>query len=203
MPILSVLADTRSSHRWLRLPLADLTIHAGNFTRLGTIDEALDFMDWLAARPGAKVVVAGTLDVAARERREELDAECRRRGIVLLSSERASVAGLRVWGGGSPPRVLEAGIDVLVTHEAPFGIGDRKPFGRSFGSHAVLDAAFRTRPRVHVFCGSTYEGGRHDRTGVATVFLNAAISPLTSLLRRPLTHLVAGAVATTAPTAGV
>lgn len=190
MTKLCVLADTRSYHEWLRPPRAAITIHAGNFTGSGSIDEHVAFAEWFGKLPGMKVAVAGSLDTAARTRTAEVEAELAKRGIVLLSSARATVAGLRVWGGTAAPPRDESKIDVLVTHEAPYGVGDRQPFSTPTGSHAVLDAMYRIRPRVHVFCGTTYEAGRHDRPDTATVLLNAAIAPLACLLRRPLVHVL-------------
>jgi hypothetical protein len=64
MPKLCVLADTLTYHDFIHVPRAALTVHAGNFTRKGTIDECIAFLGWFGALPGMKVLVAGKRDDA-------------------------------------------------------------------------------------------------------------------------------------------
>jgi 3',5'-cyclic AMP phosphodiesterase CpdA len=65
---------------------------------------------------------------------------------------------------------IPAGIDVLVSHQPPYGYGDllydRDGSVRHLGSHELLAAIDRVRPRL-VICGHFHEGrGRYDCHGV-------------------------------------
>ncbi len=196
MPKLCVLANTKMRHDWLRVPRAVLTVHAGNFSRRGTLRESIGFVEWFGALPGMKVLVAGAADLAARDQRRDFEAACAKNGIVYLAGDRATVAGLRIWGGPGAPPPHRMDLDLLLTHEAPFGIGDRRAFRSPRGSLALLRRVHELRPRAHVFCGSTHEAGRHLRGELeGTVFLNAALAPLRYLLGGPLTHDLRSATA--------
>lgn len=59
-------------------------------------------------------------------------------------------------------KAVPEGIDIFVTHDAPYGYGDRAldhsglHYGH-FGSHAILETVERVKPRV-VVCGHFHEG---------------------------------------------
>lgn len=51
MKILHI-SDTHSHHRQLQdLPAADVIVHSGDFTMVGTEAEVIDFMEWFCALP--------------------------------------------------------------------------------------------------------------------------------------------------------
>ena len=54
------ISDTHNNHRKIKLPPGDLLIHAGDFTKFGKDEHALDFNLWLSEVPFEhKVVVVG------------------------------------------------------------------------------------------------------------------------------------------------
>lgn len=54
------ISDTHGIHRQLKIPNADIFIHAGDFTRFGSKDDVLDFNAWLGTLPHKhKLVVNG------------------------------------------------------------------------------------------------------------------------------------------------
>lgn len=57
---LVMLSDTHNCHRQLQVPNADILIHAGDYTRYGKLEDAVDFNTWLGELPhGIKIVING------------------------------------------------------------------------------------------------------------------------------------------------
>lgn len=52
-----VISDTHNLHEYLTLPPGDVLIHAGDFTRHGTVDEFKDFGGWLQGLPYKHIIV--------------------------------------------------------------------------------------------------------------------------------------------------
>lgn len=65
-PVMKILhiSDTHNHHRQLQdLPAADVIVHSGDFTMVGTEAEVIDFMEWFCALPYKhKVFIAGNHD---------------------------------------------------------------------------------------------------------------------------------------------
>lgn len=61
-----VMSDTHGMHcRMGKLPDADLLIHAGDFSMIGTKEEAIDFLEWFTVLPHKhKVFICGNHDEA-------------------------------------------------------------------------------------------------------------------------------------------
>ena len=57
------ISDTHSQHEKLNVPMGDILIHSGDFSKGGGIVEVKQFLDWFAAQPHKhKVLVAGNHD---------------------------------------------------------------------------------------------------------------------------------------------
>lgn len=84
---------------------------------------------------------------------------------------------------------IPAGIDVLVSHQPPFGHGDRYEDARSrevehLGSRELLTAIERVRPRI-VICGHMHAGqGRFDYDGT-TIYNVSMVNDQYELVRSP------------------
>jgi Icc-related predicted phosphoesterase len=141
------------------------------------------FADWLAAVPAKQVVgVAGNHDLIFEIAPERVPNVLRERWTYLQDSE-AQVEGLRVYGSPWQPVffnwafnltepelaekwvMIPAGIDVLLLHGPPRGIGDRNDRGQHTGSPSLLERIDAVRPKLVVF-GHIHEGrGRWERNG--------------------------------------
>ena len=63
--------------------------------------------------------------------------------------------------------------DIIISHGPPFGYGDRTIDGRYVGSHALVDAIDRIKPR-YVITGHIHEAyGSYERGG--TTIINASV----------------------------
>jgi len=184
------------------VPDGDLLVHAGDFTRQGTLREVAAFAEWLRSLPHRhKVVVAGNHDFLFEK--EPVLARSLLTGATYLEDEGVTIEGLRIWGSpwqpwffdwafnlkrGAPLKakwdLIPEGTDLLVTHGPPHGILDEvgrvtgkiAAFAMGQGSHVgceeLAKAVVRLRPKVHVF-GHIHEGYGQIRAA-DTLFVNAA-----------------------------
>lgn len=211
---LALMSDTHMRHGMLTgslaVPPCDVLIHAGDFSARGTWGELEDFAEWLGRQPARrKLVVAGNHDAQCEEDAARARATFAAAGVDYLCDEGLEVEGLRVWGSPWTPtfnrwsfmkdahllkahfEAIPEGLDVLVTHGPPRGVGDMTLRGATAGCDALRARVVRVRPRLHVF-GHIHEGsGTHRVEGVSTVFVNAACAPFAGRAARPpvLAHL--------------
>lgn len=179
-----------------KIPGGDVFVHAGDLTGLGKRDAVLRALDAVAELPHEhKVLIAGNHDFWAEEDPAGMSRACGERYIYYLDRDSVHVAGLTFWGSAWTPKFydwafmysrgsaarahwadLPEGLDVLVTHGPPFGMGDRA-VGRSVGCLQLLEKleSMRRPPRLHVF------GHIHDDRGTfrlgdehPTTFANVA-----------------------------
>jgi len=184
-------ADTHLFHRELAIPDGDVFLHAGDLCRGGSVDELKVALEWIAELPHAtKIVVAGNHDMCLE------DAATVARPLVTqvatyLEDEGAEIGGLRFWGSPWQPAyngwgfnlargeplvrkwaMIPEGLDVLVTHGPPEGIGDRSSMGAERAGCRDLRARVAVaRPLVHVFGHIHEDGGAWEVDG--TTFVNA------------------------------
>lgn len=191
-------------HHSVRMPEADVLVHAGDFTRRGSRAEAIEFLAWLEAQPAEhKLLVAGNHDLCCETDRAWFSRETAERGIALLDDSETTIAGTRFWGSPVTPRFrnmafnrergseirahwdkIPTGIDVLITHGPPRGIGDRMFLGAHVGCDDLLDVVTERRPALHVF-GHIHEAfGEHTAPGLPTRFHNVACARFLSYGRR-------------------
>ncbi len=183
------IADTHTFHDELVVPPGDLLVHAGDLCRGGELDELEATLRWMRAQPHPhKLLVAGNHDwpfvhepAAARALLGE---------VVYLQDQGATVAGLRVWGSPWQPAyndwafnlprgealaarwaLIPAGLDLLVTHGPPAGIGDGSGMKVRAGCADLRARVAEVAPLVHLF-GHIHQDGGLWRDG-PTTFVNA------------------------------
>ena len=183
-------ADTHLFHDNLVVPDGDVFVHAGDLCRRGDLEELRTAAAWIAGMPHRhKVVVAGNHDWAfVREpaRAREIIGD-----VHYLEDSAVVIDGLRFYGAPWQPEFcgwafnlprgpeiaavwakLPHGLDVLITHGPPEGIGDRIGMPGRTGCADLLRRVAAIEPRLHVF-GHIHEGyGREEAEG--TLFVNAS-----------------------------
>lgn len=192
----ALISDTHSMHVHLQIPECDLLIHAGDFSGRGTLQDLVNFLAWFSGQPAHhRVFIAGNHDVFC----EEHSAEAKRLiatygdSVRYLCDGETTIDGLRVWGSPVTPRffdwafnrdrgeairchwdMIPDGIDVLVTHGPPMGLGDRNRDGEHVGCQDLLDRVLTVAPALHAF-GHIHEGrGEYRVDGLETRFINAS-----------------------------
>jgi Icc-related predicted phosphoesterase len=182
-------ADTHQFHDELTVPDGDLFVHAGDLCRGGSWKELRAAAEWIRGLPHRrKVIVAGNHDWAfARDRARAVEAFG---DATYLQDEETRIDGLRVYGTPWQPEfhdwafnlprgealaekwsAIPTGLDVLITHGPPAGIGDRSSMGDARTGCVDLRARVAiVRPRVHLFGHIHEDGGAWEIDG--TWFVN-------------------------------
>ncbi|MFI0353343.1 metallophosphatase domain-containing protein [Actinomadura sp. 9N407] len=185
-------ADTHTYHHELAVPDGDVFVHAGDLGRFGKglheLERAADWMQGLPHR--TKVVVAGNHDWMFLDEPEHARAILAERGIRYLQDSGTEIEGVRFWGSPWQPEfndwafnlprgrpladkwaMIPEGVDVLITHGPPLGIGDANAFPGRHGCEDLLARVRQVRPRLHLFGHIHHDGGlwQYDGTTFANV----------------------------------
>lgn len=201
---LTFISDTHSLHQNLVTGTGDVLIHCGDFTGRGTLDDTLNFAEFMAAQAFThKVVIAGNHDRCFEDKRrnvaEYILADC---GITYLNDSGITINGVKFWGSPVQPEFCDwafnrergadirqhwnkipADTDVLLTHGPAFGILDLCTHGERVGCEELLQTLLRVQPKIHAF-GHIHEGyGIHEQDG--TIFINASVLDERYRLRNP------------------
>jgi Icc-related predicted phosphoesterase len=192
------ISDTHMQHDALDIPECDVLIHAGDFSGWGSQQDLERFVPWLASRPAReKVFIAGNHDFICEQKPGLVQTLAREAGVHYLADAEFVVRGLRIWGSPFTPHFcnlafnrergreirahwdrIPEGIDVLVTHGPPMGVGDRTWDDEEVGCEELLSRVRQLQPRLHVF-GHIHEArGEYALHGLATRFLNVSSTPL-------------------------
>jgi len=157
------ISDTHGLHHRLgTLPPADVLVHSGDFTNMGTESEVLDFLNWLIPLPYShKIFVVGNHDLCLWDAMaiEDLPDD-----IHFLQDLGVTIDGVKFFGLGYNHRenLIPDGIDVLVTHEPPIEILD-KTMGTHWGNLPLKKRIDAVKPRYHLF------GHAHDAYGTIEI----------------------------------
>lgn len=182
------IADTHLFTDELEVPPGDVLVHAGDLCRGGTLAELREALRWLAAQPHRhKVLVAGNHDRAFE--REPSAAHALLGDIRYLEDSEVTLEGVRFYGSPWQPAYREwafnlprgsalaqkwslipTGVDVLITHGPPEGIGDQSGIGDRAGCTELRARVQQVQPRLHLFGHIHQDGGVWRDAG--TVFAN-------------------------------
>lgn len=192
MKILHI-SDTHGSHRRLRdLPEADVVVHSGDFTMIGSEQEALDFLNWFCDLPYLqKIFICGNHDECLYGAKVDgLDDN-----VHYLCNSGVEIGGVKFYGvpmfmgdcitdrQSKHYANIPEGTDILITHTPPFGILDFDD-NIHYGSEELLARITAVQPRLHLFGHIHSQHGTKSLYG--TIFSNGAIMNADySNLRKP------------------
>jgi Icc-related predicted phosphoesterase len=183
-------ADTHLLHDELVVPDGDVFVHAGDMCQRGDMPELQCAIAWMRSLPHRhKVVIAGNHDFPFLEHPVEARRALEDEGIVYLQDSEVTIDGVRFWGSPWQPEfndwafnlprgqaladkwaLIPEGLDVLVTHGPPRGIGDQGPVAGRLGCEDLLARVRVVKPRLHLF-GHIHQDGGAWLLG-ATLFAN-------------------------------
>ncbi|KAI9345195.1 Metallo-dependent phosphatase-like protein [Obelidium mucronatum] len=185
------ISDTHGQHRNLTSQLettpADFLIHAGDFTRHGSIQDAVDFNTWLGELKLVKhkIVVNGNHESNAPWKKTVKEIMT---NASFLCNESIELEGVKIygtdfyWPSKDSPNpyfdLVSNDVDVLVSHGPPLGYLDLVNGNLNAGCPSLTSTVGRTRPRLVV------SGHIHRSSGIIpkgngwsfgdTTFVNAA-----------------------------
>jgi Icc-related predicted phosphoesterase len=185
------ISDTHNLHQEISIPDGDILIHAGDFTERGTLEELLDFEKFFRQLPHKhKLIVAGNHDFYLEDHPEESARILS--DYTYLLDQSVTIDGVKFYGSPWQPRfqhwafnldrgaeikkkwdLIPEDVDILITHGAPFGIGDQTFLEENIGCEELLKAVQRKKPKYHIF-GHIHEGFGTQVIG-ETTFLNVAV----------------------------
>lgn len=200
------ISDTHGRHEQLRVLPCDLLVHAGDATRRGRFAELQATLEWMAAQPARhRIFIAGNHDACCEHAPGPTRRLAEQLGIEYLCDEGTTFEALTIWGSPITPRfrgmafnrergpeiaahwaMIPEGLDLLITHGPPRGVGDRAIIGVSAGCDDLLARVRQVRPRVHVFGHIHEAAGAYRLPGSSTRFYNVASRRLLPLVREPV-----------------
>jgi len=204
----TLISDTHGLHKGLTVPKTDLLIHAGDFSKLGTVQEVVDFMTWFTHLDAThKVLIAGNHDFLA-EKEPAVFKALIPRDCIYLEDDFVMIEGLKIWGSPITPYffnwafnrhrgkeikkywdLIPEDVDILVTHGPPLGILDKTSRGDLVGCEDLLERVLKIKPKLHVFGHIHEAAGQLERDG--TVFVNASVLNLAyNLVNLPVVLVV-------------
>ncbi len=169
------LSDVHGEWERVSVPGGDILIIAGDLCD-DVPEERVSANDWIASLPHRhKLYVPGNHDL------DGIDDASLFPAARVLVDESLVIGGVKFHGAPWPSsgrenyeRLIPSGIDVLVTHEPPFGIRDWTwSSDRRLGNLDLLNTVRAAMPRIHIFghCHDAY--GHELRDGI--LFANVSI----------------------------
>lgn len=188
-----IISDTHNKHKYLKLPDADMIIHAGDFTSVGKEHEIRNFMKWFGKldQYKYKLIIAGNHDWLF-DRDRFWAKTLVPKNVIYLEDSGVEIEGINFYGSpvqlpfynwafNRPEETLvkhwEAipdNTDVLITHSPPYSIMDVSIYdGKHCGSPSLYKEIMeRIKPKINCF------GHIHNDYGIKvienTTFINAS-----------------------------
>ena len=186
------LSDTHMKLDKVKVPEADILLHAGDLTFQGTIPEIGKELNKLSKiNIKHKVIVAGNHDWLFQREPSLAKQMCEDNGLIYLQDSMVEIDGLKIYGSPWQPffcnwafnlfskelkekwDLIPKGIDVLITHGPPMGILDTSFEKKDLGCKYLFDKVMEIKPKLHVFGHIHYSYGMKTFNDVK--FVNASI----------------------------
>ena len=187
------ISDTHCRHRSLRLPNADVLLHAGDLTYRGKKEEVVDFLDWFKGlNYQFKIFIAGNHDFYFEKEKPSEILKIIPKGIIYLNDSGTCINGVNVWGSPITPwffnwafnrhrgreikkhwDLIPPDTHLLITHGPVYGFLDTVINEQHTGCKDLFEKVQEIKPGVHV-CGHIHESyGNLKRGGVK--YINASV----------------------------
>lgn len=191
----TIISDTHGKHDELtnQIEPCDIIIHCGDVSSVGRTEQVGAFLHWFDKLPAKdKVFIAGNHDWLF-----ETDKSLARLmvadhpGITYLEDSGVIINGLKIYGAPWQPEfcnwafnlprgqaleekwnLIPGGLDILVTHGAPYGILDKTEDGDLTGCMNLYKRILDVNPRYHLF-GHIHEAYGNKKIG-STRFYNCS-----------------------------
>lgn len=163
----------------MRLPQADVLLHAGDVCNQADSSQIDDFLDWISQLDFRhKIIIRGNHDIDLKTGKSLLDVPMPS-GVTQLDHGGIEIDGLQVWGVPAPKHdhaydwsSIPESTNVLLTHYPPYSILDKPPLKGSKGNKELLSIVKSVRPDVHLF-GHIHAGYGQLRKG-KSLYINGA-----------------------------
>lgn len=177
----------------MKLPPADVILHAGDITYKGKKDEVQDFLLWFASLPYRhKIFIAGNHDFYFEKEKAADIAAIIPPGVTYLFDNDIVIEGVKIWGSpvtpwffnwafnrkrGAPIRKhwdkIPLDTDIILTHGPAYGVLDLVVNNTHTGCVDLGKKIAIVKPKAHV-CGHIHEGHGKVKSG-GTTFINASL----------------------------
>jgi Icc-related predicted phosphoesterase len=187
------ISDTHCRHTSVKLPKADVLLHAGDICYKGNKDEVVDFLKWFGKQPfDYKIFIAGNHDFYLENAKASELQNMIPKNVIYLNDSGITIEGLNIWGSPITPwffnwafnrhrgeeiqkhwDLIPANTDILMTHGPVLGINDMVLNSQHVGCRELLRKVIEIKPKIHV-CGHIHEAaGVTQKFGVK--FINACV----------------------------
>ena len=209
------ISDTHNLHNKIKhIPEGDILIHAGDFTESSTLEEIIDFNNFLGMLPHKyKIVIAGNheyiLDPNKSNSMKIREAKSLLTNCIYLEHESLVLYNnIRIFGTPYQKyfcdmafnikneeeltklyKEIPSNTDILITHDPGYGIGDNTMYEKNVGVPSLIkEIRERIHPKLHVF-GHIHEayGGWRDAAGI-TYFNASSVSFQYYFMNLPLVY---------------
>lgn len=189
------ISDTHGKHKLIPrndLGTGDIIIHSGDVSELGGEYEIKIFLDWFSELPFEyKIFLAGNHDLWF-EKNIGIADKYKERNVHYLYESSIEIDNIKIFGTPWQPEFcgwafnlprnskeledkynkIPEGIDILITHNPPFGILDNNR-RESFGCKFLYKKVFEIKPKIHVFGHNHINYGKIEKDDI--LFLNATV----------------------------
>lgn len=98
------ISDTHNSHEKISVPKADIVIHAGDMTGVGTTKQIREFCEWYGKLPHKhKILIAGNHDWGFEKDYRKHKQICIDNGIIYLQDSSCEIDGIKFHGSPQTP----------------------------------------------------------------------------------------------------
>lgn len=185
------ISDTHGRHREVELEAADMIVHAGDMSELGTKEQIQDFIEWFSSlNYQYKILVAGNHDFFFEQATSREIKRMIPKGITYLCDSGVEIEGIKFWGSPVQPwyhnwafnrslknicrhwNEIPNDTDILITHVPPQHILDQNKRAESCGCPQLTKRVRDVKPHYHIF------GHIHESYGViekdGTTYVNSS-----------------------------